>query len=155
MDAYVARVYAARMDAFFRQCLVICDSQDEPRGTAFLWQTRAGSLNTVHWLKVRQDAQGKGLGRALLSHMFRGIGQAHYPVYLHTHPQCVAAIHLYTAFGFDIIKGPAVGSRSNDWEQGLQYLAQHMEPGAWQALRLSAAPSVFYQALAATTEDEF
>lgn len=74
MKRFFQQVYAPAGGLFFRSCQFLCDPQGRPVGTCFLWKAY-GTLSTVHWFKVRKDQEGKGLGRALLSHVLRFLPQ--------------------------------------------------------------------------------
>lgn len=145
MEAYYNRVYAPCEAAFYRACKVICDEADAPLATAFLWKSYEGRLHTLHWLKTRKDKEGRGLGKALLTLLLKDLKDSDYPLFLHTHPQCVAAISLYTDFGFDLLRGPAIGGRSNDLEEGLTYLKSEMRQDKFARLRFRDAPELIYE----------
>ncbi|MCL2447158.1 MAG: GNAT family N-acetyltransferase [Oscillospiraceae bacterium] len=66
ISGYYERVYALRAEEFFSRCTFVCDEQDNPVATCFLWQAY-GRVNTLHWFRTLPEAEGRGLGRALLS----------------------------------------------------------------------------------------
>ena len=66
MTDFFLAVYAPKGDLFYEKCLFVCDEHDRPIGTAFIWKAY-DEFNTVHWLKVLKEHEGKGIGRALLS----------------------------------------------------------------------------------------
>ncbi len=136
MDDYYAKWYAPRGDLFFHRCTFVCDDRDLPVGSAFLWK-RYDLYTTVHWFKVLPAYEGRGLGRALLSHLFRDLPAGEYPVYLHTHAGCYRAIKLYSDFGFALLTAPAViDGRPNEVVEALPYLREHMPPEDYRRLRL-------------------
>jgi ribosomal protein S18 acetylase RimI-like enzyme len=153
MDFY-ENVYLAREAEFFSRCRFVCDCDDVPVGTAFMWKAY-GKIMTLHWFKVRKSDQDKGIGRALLSTLMLELSDEDYPVYLHTHPESVRAVKLYSDFGFQLIRNPVVGSRSNDLVEGLKYLKEHMLPEAYEKLEFTEAPADFLGVVAAGTFDEF
>ena len=154
MDRYFEQVYAPKGDLFFRQCLVVCDREDHPVGTCFLWKSY-DAFWAVHWFKVVREQEGKGLGRALLSQTLSQLPQGE-PVFLHTHPACCRAVKLYTDFGFALLSDPVVGDRENGLEEGLAYLKGHMTPQAFAALRpVRKAPAFFLQAAASSPFSQF
>ena len=51
LQDYYQRVYQNQGKLFFEKCLFVCDSQDTPVGTCFLWKAY-GKITTLHWLKV-------------------------------------------------------------------------------------------------------
>ncbi|MEM7028856.1 MAG: GNAT family N-acetyltransferase [Chloroflexota bacterium] len=82
----------------------LCDQTGYPIGTASAWfdDDYAGqAFGQVHWVAIRPNWQGKGLGNALLSticHRLRDLG--HGQTYLHTSTARTPAIKLYLKFGF-------------------------------------------------------
>lgn len=143
MRAFYRDVYAPREELFFRRCTFVCDAQDTPVGTAFLWEVFDPPFTTLHWLKVKQSHEGLGIGRALISHLMRELPETRYPVYLHTQPESARAIRLYTGFGFQLITDPQVGHRTNDLEEGLRMLRAIMPETAMRRLRFTPAPVTF------------
>lgn len=135
LQDYYQRVYQNKGKLFFEKCLFVCDSQDTPVGTCFLWKAY-GKITTLHWLKVLPQA-----------------GPEDFPIYLHTHPSCFRAVHLYGEFGFRLLRGPAVGGRSNDLEKSLPYLEQAMSREYFQQLKFADTPQALLQAAAGLPEE--
>ncbi len=142
---YYHRVYEKEGDLFFQKCTFVCDQNDRPVGTCFLWKAY-GKITTLHWLKVQPQLEGLGLGRGLLSQVLEEAAREEFPIYLHTHPSCFRAIHLYQEFGFQLLEGPAVGNRSNDLEESLPYLRQAMPAAYFQNLQYRKTPEELLQA---------
>jgi len=153
MTGYFRAVYAPREAEFYARCLVICDSGDTPVGTCFAWRAY-GAVTTVHWFKVWKTDEGKGLGRALLTAVMRGIPAQEYPIYLHTQPSSFRAIKLYTDFGFSLLTDDRIGHRSNDLAQALPYL-EHFMGAHFRALRFAASDGTFSEIAAQTEHSEF
>lgn len=149
---FLDRVYAPRFDEFLARCRVVVDADDVPVATAFLWRTSAGVV-TFHWLKVRGDREGRGLGRAIASDAMRTAGGD--PVLLHTHPSSYRAVGLYADLGFALLTDPMIGSRTNDLEVALPILRREMTPATFARLRTRAAPAWVLAALADETTPEF
>lgn len=146
MTDYFERVYGGFSGRFFDTCLFACDETGTPVGTCFAW-TVHGALTTLHWFKVARSHEGRGIGRALLSAVMRGIPSEAYPVYLHTHPGSLRAIKLYADFGFCLLTDPLVGSRENGLDAALSYLRENMPAGAFASLAFRAAPAEFLSAV--------
>lgn len=154
MKAYFDRVYAPRTKEFFERCAFVCDSEDTPIGTGFVWRIY-GELNTLHWFKVVPEHEGQGVGRGLLSIILGSLEPADFPVYLHTHPVNLRAIKLYSDFGFQLLTDPVIGSRPNHLSHALPYLRSHMPDSAFRSLRFAAAPKHFLSCLEREIEPEF
>lgn len=155
MAGYFDQVYAARREEFFRRCTFVCEGADKPVATCFLWPAYGGRIHTVHWFKVLPGQEGKGLGRALLSHLFQGLGRDSMPLYLHTHPHCLRAVGLYADFGFKLLQGPPVGGRPNDLQEAIPYLRAGMPKDIFARLQVTDTPQELLDAAASAAHSEF
>ena len=154
MQTYFDAVYAPLGDLFFQKCLFVCNAQDVPVGTCFVWRAY-GQINTIHWYKVLPTYEGQGIGRALLSAVLKPLGAADYPVYLHTHPSCFRAIHLYAEFGFALLQNTNTGSRNNDLQKSLPHLERCMPAEYFARLRFATAPVEFERIIGGHDHEEF
>ena len=154
MTDYFATVYTNKGDLFFEKCLFVCDTNDNPIATAFIWKAY-DEFNAVHWFKVLRKHEGKGIGRALLSTVMKKLEKEDYPVYLHTQPASYRAIKLYSDFGFNLLSDPIIGRRSNDLEECLPVLEKYMTNKDFKILQTSAAPEYFLKNLEAVKDDQF
>ena len=149
---YFERVYAPQAKAFFERFYLEVNSAGEAVGTCGLWRAY-GQVETVHWYRVLPQMEGLGLGRALLSVVMRSVGDT--PVYLHTHPECDRAVHLYSEFGFELITDERIGYRENHVEAGMAYLQAHMPPAYFEKLRLTQADEALRLAALSKKKEEF
>ena len=154
MDEWYDRVYLPREDLFFQKALVVCNAEDQPIGTCFIWKAY-GEFNTIHWYKVSKAYEGQGIGRALLTEVMRGLDLGEYPVYLHTQPGSFRAIKLYSDFGFDLLTDPVIGHRKNELEETLPILQAWMPAGEFAKLRITQASPSFLQTVANYSTEEF
>lgn len=154
MTRFFDRVYAPHGDLFFETCLFVCDANDVPIGTGFIWKTY-GEITTLHWLKVVRSHEGRGIGRGLLSVMLGAMTDGDFPVYLHTQPTSCRAIKLYADFGFVLLTDPYIGKRRNDLEESRSFLAKHMGAEEYRKLRMEKAPTNFLGTLEGEVEPEF
>ena len=154
LDSYFELVYAPFGDLFFKRCRLVCDSDGRLVASGFIWKAY-GSINTFHWLKVLRSEEGKGIGRGLLSALFRELAPPDYPVYLHTHPSSYRAVKLYSDFGFQLLSDPLIGYRTNHLEASLPYLEKYMPAADYANLRITTAPTDFLTAAAQTEYEQF
>ena len=154
MTRYFQNVYAAKEAEYFARCLFVREASGAPVGTAFLWRAY-GRVNTLHWLKVRREYEGRGIGRALLTRLLMPLAPEEYPVYLHTQPSSYRAIKLYTDFGFALLTDARIGPRENHLAQSLPVLRQAMPPAAYAKLAFAQAPEALLAAAASRDVDEF
>lgn len=154
MDNFFETTYSTQEDKFFETVQFVCDAQDRPIGTCFLWKAY-GQFNSIHWLKVIKGYEGLGIGRALLSEILKDVPADDYPIYLHTQPGSYRAIKLYADFGFHLLSGPQIGTRPNELEASLPILKQYMPAEAFTQLIISEAPTEFVEALKDVKTVEF
>jgi ribosomal protein S18 acetylase RimI-like enzyme len=154
MTDFYNAVYAPQGDLFYEKCLFVCDENDVPVGTCFVWKAY-GTVNTIHWFKVVKQYEGLGIGRALLSLVMRDLQASDYPVFLHTQPGSYRAIKLYSDFGFAFLSDPVIGNRENHLEESLPFLQSVMPPAAFQRLRITSAPQFFLDAVKVCGMEQF
>lgn len=146
MTDFFEATYGGKEELFFARTLFVCDPEDKPLATCFIWKAY-DEFNTVHWFKVLKEYEGKGIGRALLSIVMRDLKAEDYPVYLHTQPASFRAIKLYSDFGFALLAGEKFGSRKNDLDEYLPILEEFMPKQYFQNLKITTAPREFEETL--------
>jgi GNAT superfamily N-acetyltransferase len=154
MTSFFGDVYADFGNLFFKKCLFVCDKNDLPVGTCFIWRAY-NKINTVHWFKVVREYEGKGIGRALLTAVMQGLKEEDYPVYLHTQPSSFRAIKLYSDFGFSLLSDPVIGNRQNDLEESMPILQKYMPAEDYMKLRITRAPENFLEAVLSSEITQF
>jgi len=154
MTQYFNDMYFPKGDLFYHTCLFVCDQDDRPIGTGFLWKAY-DMIWTLHWLKVLKEYEGKGIGRALLSVVMKSISEKEYPVFLHTHPSSYRAIKLYSDVGFRLLSDPFIGNRQNDLDECLPILQKYMPQQDFEQLKVDQAPQFFLDAVGRSDIDEF
>lgn len=142
MTDFFARAYGGKEEAFFAETLFVCGADDKPIATCLMWKAY-DRFNTIHWLKVLKEYEGRGIGRALLSIVMRDLKAADYPVYLHTQPSSFRAIKLYSDFGFSLLSGDKFGTRKNDLDECLPILERFMPKEYFRNLKIAEAPQEF------------
>lgn len=154
MTEYFNDVYLPKGELFYQRCMFVCDQNDKPIGTCFLWKSY-NAIWTLHWLKVSKEYEGKGIGRALLSIVMKGLSESEYPIFLHTQPSSYRAIKLYSDFGFCLLSDPVIGDRQNDLEECLPILQKYMPRSDFEELKIARAPQFFLDAVCSTNINEF
>jgi len=148
---YYGKVYAKHDNEFFRRCLFVCNADDIPVASTFIWRSYK-KINTVGWFRVLPEYEGCGLGRALLSEIFKGTD---FPVYLHTQPTSARAIKLYSDFGFKFLTDPVIGYRKNDLLESLPYLQKVLPESDYAKLRFAEADKALLEAAKSSEISEF
>jgi GNAT superfamily N-acetyltransferase len=154
MTNYFNDVYSDKGDLFFEKCLFVCNDDDKPIGTCFIWKAY-NKINTLHWFKVLKRYEGRGIGKAILSVVMQDLKYEDYPIYLHTQPSSYRAIKLYSDFGFCLLSDPVIGSRQNDIEVCLPILEKYMPREDFIKLQISEAPKDFLDAVCSSNINEF
>ena len=145
------KVYANRDDEFYSRCLFVCNTNDKPVASTFIWRSY-GLINTVGWYRVLPEYEGKGIGRALLSEALTG---AEFPIYLHTQPTSARAVKLYSDFGFKLITDPVIGYRKNDLNESLPYLKRILPESDYARLQYTEANDALLKAALTSDVSEF
>jgi len=153
MKNYFEQVYNRKSKLFFESCMVICDSQDKPIGTCFVWKSY-DKFWTVHWFKVLKNQENNGLGKAILTQVLKTIPKNEFPVYLHTQPGSYRAIKIYSDFGFKILKDDFIGNRKNHYKESLKYLKYFMK-GFYDDLLFEESDGKFSEVAKQSSVDEF
>ena len=154
MKNYYNNVYKKQEDEFYKRCLFICDKNDKPITTCFIWKAY-GRINTMHWFKTLKEYENKGLGRALLSYIMKPLKDNDYPIYLHTQPGSFRAIGLYSDFGFKIVTNKTIGYKNNDYEECIPILKEFMRKDRFDKLEFILAPKEFDESAKTSKIDEF
>lgn len=154
MESYYRDVYGNKEDRFYEKCLFVCDAHDRPVATCFAWRAY-DRITTIQWWKVLKQYEGRGIGRALLSVVMQSLSEADFPVFLHTQPSSYRAIKLYADFGFRLLSNPVIGTRTNDLEECLPILREHMPEQAYRTLGITEAPDFFLEAVSSSPIVEF
>ena len=119
-----------------RRCFFVATAEGKRIGTATAWWDYVGQRRypLIHWVAVKPDFQGKGLGKALIAEVLRLMttidGDGIF--YLRTSTYSHKAIQLYERVGFYLVKEKEVFGRPNaQYEEAvalLQTLRENMHP---------------------------
>jgi GNAT superfamily N-acetyltransferase len=140
MNQYIRDTYSKNWEEFFQNTLFVCDMNDKPIATCSYWKAY-GKFYTIQWFKTLKNYEGKGIGRALLSEIMLQFNKLDYPIYLHTQPGSFRAIKLYSDFGFSLLKGDKIGTRSNDLEKSLPILREFIQKKDFEKLQITETPN--------------
>ena len=154
MVDYFNTTYANKGDLFYHKCLFVCDKNDKPIATCFVWKSY-DEFNAIHWFKTLKGYEGLGIGRALLSIVMKSLKPEDYPIYLHTQPASYRAIKLYSDFGFGILTDPSYGDRTNDIEECLPILEEQIPKEYFKKLKFTKAPQHFKKSVNSSNTRQF
>ena len=127
-------------------------------GSVICWEDDRQGLPvmSLHWLIVREDEQGKGLGEALCRHalrIFRRIDNSR-PVYIHTQPWSWKAVLLYVKLGFKLQAEDTFAAYENQYAQAMQTLQGVLTQEQYDNLCRNTAPAMPRGSIDAVRYDE-
>ena len=154
MNQIIKDSYSGDMDTFFKNTLFVCNKEGRPVATCSYWKAY-GKINTIHWLKTLKAYEGNGLGRAVLSAVMRRFNSQDYPIYLHTQPGSFRAIKLYSDFGFQLLRGGRLGTRTNELEKCLPILKEFLSEKDFECLKIIDTPDDLIKLLESETTVQF
>lgn len=73
-------------------------------GTSTAWynsEFKDGKYGRIHWVAIRPDYQGKGLGKSITCITLDRLKQSHKKAYLTTQTTSYIAVNIYLEFGFE------------------------------------------------------
>lgn len=117
-------------ESLFENILFTITNEGEIVGSCIAWTDKKGcdTVNSLHWLVVKESHQNLGIGRALTQagmNIFYDRGGN--PIYIHTQPWSWKAINLYRNLGFKIQKDDTFGSYKNEYEQAVEVLRKYID----------------------------
>jgi len=143
MTEWYNTFYGINEELFYKSCHVVCNKKDEIIGSSFLWRSYNGLINSIHWFKVIQEYENKGLGRALLTILLKNVNKINMPIYLHTQIRSYRAIKLYTDFGFKILSNEKIYKEKNDINKIKLLLKEYIPKEYYVKIKYVKAPINF------------
>ena len=142
MDDYYNNVYRSNENIFYENCMVVCNDKNEIIGSCFLWKFY-DMINTLHWLKIKKEYEGFGIGRGLITKLFENLSKNDFPIFLNTQPEGFRAIKLYGDFGFKIAKNYKIGKRLNNINDCLPKLKENMPEEYFMNIKYGYIPNEY------------
>lgn len=125
---YFQRDYLAHEDELKRRLLFARAKNGEAVGTITSWWNYTGERRdqSIHWLAVRNEYQGLGLGKALVSECLKRLVvlENERDVWLHTQTWSHKAIGLYLKTGFEFVECESFSDYKNDYDKAMPILKQ-------------------------------
>jgi len=128
---YFEKNFLPYLNELERRCIFIEDSEGNKVATLTIWWRYTGLRRDpwIHWVAVRPEYQGLGLGKAIVSEGLRRLIEIEgdRDTYLHTQTWSYKAIGIYIKAGFEITdeKGLA-GYENYDYEKAMDLLKKYM-----------------------------
>ena len=152
MTKWFKLLYSKNEELFYKKCSVVCNKNGEIIGSCFLWKSYDNQINSVHWLKIVPQYENKGIGRALLTILFKDVVKKDMPIYLHTQVGSFRAIKLYSDFGFKILSDKKIWKINNDINLIKELLKKYIPKEYLKNIKYSKAPKDFLKII---NEKEF
>ena len=121
----------------FSNILFLLNEKQEVVGSCIAWQDKHGenSISSLHWLVVREQYQGRRLGRALGTAVMNiYVERGDLPVYIHTQPWSWKAILLYASLGFRLQKTDTFSHYRNEYEKAMAELRRIVSKEQYELL---------------------
>jgi beta-glucuronidase len=126
-DGLFLEQFGSDPEAVPRRCFLVLDPLGIAIGTISAWYCRdfhGEEWGQIHWVALRPSAQGKGLGKAMMTHALRVMAQWHDRAFLITSTERVGAVKRYLDYGFlPDLTDPATRAQWEDLAQKLQHPA--------------------------------
>ncbi|HHV98971.1 MAG TPA: GNAT family N-acetyltransferase [Clostridiaceae bacterium] len=129
---YFQKNYLPYLSELERRCIFIEDDKGKKIGTLTIWWNYTGVRRDpwIHWVAVRPEYQGLGLGKALVFEGLRRLIEIEgdRDVYLATQTWSYKAINIYIKSGFKITdeRGLA-GFENNEYDKAIELLKNYIK----------------------------
>lgn len=114
--SYFTRSFMPYPHMLRERCLFVLDAKRRAVATATAWRIdgETRSWCCLHWVAVRPEYQGLGLGRAVVAKALRRFADLHpdEDVWLHTQTWSHRAVRLYRSLGFYLVRQESLPSLS-------------------------------------------
>lgn len=120
--------YLPAKDEVLSRVVFLRNGAGEKIGTLSSWwnYTDDSRNSSLHWVAIKPEFQGKGLGRPLINYGIKTQIEldGDCDIYIHTQTWSHRAIALYLKEGFHIIEKETFGGYKNDFEAALPFLQE-------------------------------
>jgi ribosomal protein S18 acetylase RimI-like enzyme len=128
---YYNEEFMPHMEELKRRQFYIRDSIGQMIATITAWWKLTGDRRdaVIHWVAVRPEYQGRGLGKALVAEGIKQmqILEGDVDMYLHTQTWSYKAINIYLDAGFEMLKDESFGGFKNEYEEAIEILGNRIK----------------------------
>ena len=133
---YFVSTYLKEQDAV-GNILFLQNGRGDIVGSCIAWQDerKEDVVSSLHWLVVKEEYQGQGLGRALCCAVMNIFSKRNaFPVYIHTQPWSWKAILLYISLGFRLQKTDTFSHYVNQYGEAMETLKELLSEEQYKSL---------------------
>jgi ribosomal protein S18 acetylase RimI-like enzyme len=128
---YFQKEYLPYTNELKQRLLFVTNVNGEEVGTITSWWNMTGRRRdpSIHWFAVKEEYQGLGLGKALVSECLNRLLllEGNKDVFLHTQTWSYKAISLYQKAGFEIAKSESFAHYKNDYDNAMPLIKKFLE----------------------------
>lgn len=127
---YFKGEFAPYPEELKRRMIFVRDASGELIATSSAWWNDKGDRRVpiLHWVAVAPSAQGKGIGKAVVTEGIKRMvaleGDA--DMYLSTQTWSYKAINIYRRAGFEFLKHETYGVYKNEYEEAIKIIAEKL-----------------------------
>lgn len=137
---YFVKEYAPFYKDLEKRCVFVVNKEGVPIATATASESPCDGASVLHWVSVRPEYQGLGIGKAVVGkalQIFLEIGHCE-DIWLHTQTWSHVAVQLYFKTGFVLVKEGDIEHCGNDYSEAMKILKTILTPEAYKALEETA-----------------
>lgn len=128
---FFQKKYMPYLNELERRCIFVENSDCVKVATLTIWWCYTGVRRdpSIHWVSVRPECQGLGIGKALVSEGIRRLIEIEgdRDVYLHTQTWSYKAINIYKKLGFEITRERGIaGYENNEVDKAIELLKNYL-----------------------------
>lgn len=135
---YFGRTFLPHEEALQKRMVFVVSDSGKYVATATAWWNdfKGRHQAALHWVSVRPEFQGMGLGGAVVLKALSLFKQYEpgLDCYLHTQTWSHKAVRLYSKLGFHICKTDTLGNQKNDYSEAMEILRGVLDEASYAEL---------------------
>ena len=124
---YYGKEFAPHPEELKRRQLFLRDADGRAAATISAWWRTAGDrrIPLIHWVAVKPEYQGRGLGKAAVSEGIRLLAELEgdADMYLQTQTWSWKAVNIYLDAGFEFVRNETPEGFRNEYEEAMAIIA--------------------------------
>ena len=128
---YYNEEFLPHVEELKRRQVFIQEATGRMAATITAWWKITGERRdaVIHWVAVRPEYQGRGLGKALVAEGIKQMQlyEGDVDIYLHTQTWSYKAINIYLDAGFEIFTHESFGGYKNEYDEAMEILGDRIK----------------------------